>query len=77
MGTWEDDKSFCVVVIAICPHGDHMVGLLPREWRWCTLCVNESDEGEMISIKRVETVFRIKCYINPDYYYYCYCRYET
>ena len=36
-------KSF-LLVIAICPHNDHMVGILPGEWRWCTLCMNESDD---------------------------------
>ena len=36
-------KAF-VLVIAVCPHGDHMVGILPREWGRCTLCMNESED---------------------------------
>ena len=32
------------------------------------MCVNESNDRVLISVKRLETVFRIKRYINPDYY---------
>lgn len=32
-----------LLVIAICPNGDNIVGILPGEWRRCTVCVNESD----------------------------------
>ena len=36
-------KAF-VIVIAICHHGDHKVGILVWEWRWCTMCTREPDD---------------------------------
>ena len=33
------------------------------EWRWCTLSLNESNDGGNISCKGLEMVFRIKFYI--------------
>ena len=59
-------KAF-VLVIDICPQGDHMVGIVPREWIWCTLCVKESDERGNNICKALRN--GTKHYINPDYYY--------
>ena len=53
-------KAAFVLVIALCLRGDHMVGILPRGWRWYTLRVNAFDDR----------VFRIKRYLNPDDYYF-------
>lgn len=39
-------KAF-VLVIAIFNHGDHMVGILPREWRWCILSITFDQDIEM------------------------------
>lgn len=51
------------LVIAKCPHeahSDHLVGILPRESRRCTLCMNKSNDRD---------IFCIKHYINLDYHY--------
>lgn len=40
-----------VLVIAMCPHDDHVVRILPMEWRWCALCKNE--RVHVFRIKRI------------------------
>ena len=47
---WMTKASVLVIAITLSQsHGDHMVGILPREGRWCILCVDESyDRGTNI-----------------------------
>ena len=55
--------------MAICPQGNHTVGILPREWRWCTLCEwmnHTTDRGNDNICKALrDAVFGIKLFINP------------
>ena len=63
-------KLFVLVIAMYALTKTYIVGILPigsgdgAHWAWMNPMTRV-----IISVKRLETVFHIKCYINPDYYY--------
>lgn len=61
-----------VLVIAICPHDDHVVRILPWSGDGAHCARMNLMTGVIASVKHLETVFCMKRFINPYCYYYHY-----